>query len=107
MNNQRKFKLLPLVIAVLTAVLLCTAAFAEYVACKPGQEHAMSEWTQVQTNPDGTTLFERSCSKCGYVQKGFGAAGADGVATTRDAQIATTLSLDMPVSANPNTGARV
>ena len=99
----------------LTAALAVTAA-AEYVACLPGEEHVMSDWKKIAENEDGSVVYERVCSKCGYHQKGFGGfAPSGGVGTTRSVpeHLAVTTSLeagpgsDTPLTAaNPSTGAR-
>ncbi|MEG1849985.1 MAG: hypothetical protein RR197_05445 [Oscillospiraceae bacterium] len=96
-------------IAALAAMLLTVTALAEFVPClTPEESHEMTEWSVVQTNEDGSQRMERTCLKCGYIQKGFtGPNAEDGmVATTRGAGIATTLSLDAP-QGNPVTGAAV
>lgn len=80
----------------LTAALAVTAA-AEYVACLPGEEHVMSDWKKIAENEDGSVVYERVCSKCGYHQKGFGGfAPSGGVGTTRSVpeHLAVTTSLE-------------
>lgn len=101
--------------AALIAALAMTAT-AEYIACLPGEEHSMSDWTKISENEDGSAVYERVCSKCDYHQKGFGGSNAEnGVATTRSGEIpgnlAVTTSLtldegDLLPTANPSTGAR-
>ncbi|MEG2204159.1 MAG: hypothetical protein RRY21_03265 [Oscillospiraceae bacterium] len=95
---------------ILCAALLTFSAAAEYVPCLvPGEAHTQSEWTVVETRADGTQLLERTCSKCGYVQKGYGVADGAGVATTRDAVAVTTMitapGVDVAINANPPMGA--
>ena len=100
----------------LTATVLITAmavpAAAEYVACLSDGEHAMSDWVKIAENEDGSVVYERVCSKCGYRQKGFGGSDSSaGVATTRglpsSENLAVTTSLDQPslIAPNPSTGA--
>ncbi|MDD6298929.1 hypothetical protein [Hornefia butyriciproducens] len=96
------------VTAALLAVLMAVCALAEYVACvNPDEPHDMSEWKVVNTFDDGRTLSERVCSKCGYVQKGYGHVDGVGIATTRSENMAVTTSLitEEVAASNPSTGA--
>lgn len=103
-----KKKLLIAVISAALAILMAVSATAEYVAClTPDEPHDMSEWKVVKTLDNGSTLSERVCSKCGYVQKGYGGNDGVGIATTLAENMAVTTSLidDSVAASNPSTGA--
>lgn len=102
-----KKKSLFILTACLLALALATASFAIYVPCLTEDEpHDMSEWIVVETRDDGGTLLSRTCSKCGYEQQGYGAAGTDGVATTKEGTVTITTLIGVPEAVqNPATGA--
>lgn len=99
-------KLLIFSTAVLLSLSLSIGVFAEFIPClsNPNQSHTFSEWAETGKNDNGGSIMERACSSCDYIQTGMGMEGTDKVATTR-MPVASTTSIDAPLSSNPATGA--
>ena len=98
------------IITTILCLALTISAFAIYIPCLTEDEpHDWSEWAVAETRADGGTVLNRTCAKCGHIETGYGSAGSDGVATTRDG-FAVITSLIVPEAApvaNPTTGAAI